>query len=453
MRKSVVNTLAIGVLFAAYCITEAWADGGDEDARPDVREFPEEFEAPVMRTWRGGLHPVYFPMMSFFSPAMMLAYFFREGVLASTIFSLLFLAILTFIYQFTWMGHDGSYVRMWQYPIVNPDSILSNKGAVGGFYCLIGYFGTVLFGGFLGDSASWSGFDTTSGGLPNGKGTVFSPRQRTFNAASMIATFRRGCGGFICPTKINDEDNADAPPAAAFSATKGGKPHTFKGDDTDTYQSTCCNAMTAVTGGQKVTFGVLWDVLLIVMMVGLVVGPIRDVMRAENILYDWFTLLVLLGVYAIVWIWYQPYQYGEMVDYPAWKWGPTDHSVPSTIDPELRQHLYIANNMKIYLRYYDKFHILYPIFTYVFISQLGFCIFSSVMWGMHALESAQFAQDAAEARWLVRQNITKEFVTVIIITVILAFPTIIGYCLFIKGVIKKPSPMPKKSAESVKGNE
>jgi len=403
--------------------------------------------------------------VSFYAPAMMIAYFFREGIAASFLFSGLFLLLLVLIYYCSFAGHDGSHVRMWQYPMPNYAPILSNKGAEGGFFLGICYLATVLLAGYLGDVVSWAGVDTTSEGMPRGR--LFQPRQRTHNAVSLLENFRRGCGGFICPLKVNDEDNADARQAPAFTANRAdfkrgsneadGNWKSYKAKDTegkvldedvDMYQSTCCNAFTASSGGTKITFGVLVDVLTIVSLVGLVVGPIRDRLREINVLYDWFTLLILLGVYLVIWIWYQPYQYGERIDFPAWKYGEKDKEYTGSDN----QERYNANNAKIYLRYYDKFHTLYPIFTYVFIAQLGFCIFSSVMWGMHAFEGAQYAQDAGEARYIVKQNLMMESITVVIISAILYIPSMLEYCLLVKGTVKKPSP--KANTEKMeKGSE
>ena len=422
---ALVLALAAPALGRELEIKVAKTKGIGEDTNDDLRMAGLRFDEPL---------PRYLAPTAMFSIGLIVAYMYMEGLGAVFLYGGFMQMLAFFFYLFTAAAADSEQA-VWQYPLANAKTILSNRGAVGGLYFSLAYWGYALMGGVVGEIISWATLDLKNGGHSKGPFRPFDQRHRHYKMATLRELWGRCFSRLCCPGDVNRD------------MVPGGYPkdpdYNWEGADMDRTKAAAgmddtnfSNSCTATSGGDQITWGVALDHIIIVMLIAAAAGPGMDIWKKP--VYAWIGFAIFVVVKGAILLFYQHYRYGEAID----------HRVETTqeeIDAAKQAGVItpsggvVANIRRVFDRLTSKFMALYPPFTHIFLFQIAYCILYTVMGSNGAFIRVRFAQNATEARYLANQNLLLEFVTVTISFGVLLLVAITTYFLIIKDVVKKPN--------------
>lgn len=421
----------------------------------------DDAPVPPIKFW----HPLpsYYTISSNVVVPLLVGYAFREGVVAAVFFSLVEWLIFAWAYYIASIATDADPV-MWSYGVFNYEPLLANRGAVGGFFWGIGYFGVVIFFGYLGDMCSWSKIDVQHGGKKTGEYDVVAVRQRTYKQFSLKSFFGRGCSRFLCPQSLNDEATLEGKgeggverflgdPDAQWKSVgvkpgSSSRPEAMDGT-TDAArgvtESTFTNSCVAYAPTHEVTWASFHDFFLLLAICRLAVAAGRDIWTVGSL--DWVGLGLLVLGFAIILMTYPMYRPGERIDYSPDRGTAAvqiQHQrmlgteAPARLEDEEQLRMANDNERRVYVRHFNKLEWLTWPFLHCFLAMLGV----SILYTVQDVEGAWrrrliFSADAYEMKYFAKQNLGLELFTLAIIGVTLM---LVGYGVYI-AVVKSKTPV------------
>lgn len=405
-------------------VAVAQTKGVGEDSNEDLRMAGVRFDEPL---------PRYLTPAAMVSVGIIVGYMYVEGLLAVFFCGAILQFAAFLFYLFAALGADAEE-STWQYGLANAKPILSNRGAVGGLYFSLAFWGYALMGGVLGEVISWATLDLDHGGRPGAPHVPYDRRHRHLKMATMKELTGRGFARLCCPPSLARDtlDDLGAEQLKSVASWGEGEDETkaAMGQD-DTYAT---NACVATTGGEELTWGVALDHILVVFFVAAAVGPGMDVWQLPGL--EWLGVLILAATMALVLVLYQYYSYGEAVDYPI---STSQAEIVKARDRgELTPSTETDNVRRVWTRLAGKVMVLYPPFVHIFLFNVARAITASAMGATGAYVRVRYAQNAVEARYLANQNLLLQFVADTIACSVLLVVAVATYYVIIKGAVKAP---------------
>ena len=310
--------------------------------------------------------PVYGTLTSLFGGAFFLGYAFRHGVLLALAFTFIEIMYMIFAYVVTQAsindrrgGHFGGIAdNRWhisEYGVVNWQSILSNRGAIGGEYFALAYLVIVFLAAVAGN--------LLSNAIPHKMADI----RDYFNCFA--------CGACYDAEAANAAKQMQAQMPAVTKSAEGTAAITT---------SMSCASIFATQPEQIVRGGVLLDMMGFYFAIRLTTGALRDVYRVTNDAWIGFAVLFVVFVYAMVF--YEMYAYGDRID--------------AKDDKGTQGKRYINKLTNV---------------TFIFVPILLFYLLMQSWYSSMAQRGAfariRFATDSDEAIYYARTNIQWEFIT------------------------------------------
>ena len=455
-RGAAATVLLLVALLMALCAAPADAilaedvkvaqpKGYDEDDKGRMASL--RFDEPL---------PRFCTPTAIFTISLIAAYIYDEGVIAAALFGAIFQVVAMLMYLWTAIAANTDEA-VWLYGLGNPKQVLSNKGAVGGFYFGLAFWGYTFLGGCLGETISWATVDYAHGGTPTGALRPYDKRHRHYKMGTLREIMGRGFSRLCCPAGLNrdtlpDEDFEEQAKAGRNTRemkdpTKTGgerKPTNGPGfpagsragmgmDDTN-----LTNACVATAGGDLITWGVALRHLTIVAVVAAAAGPGHDMFTIPR--YYWIGWAILVVTLALVLVLYQHREYGQFVLYPvntnndviAAETSPDGHSGKG---PHGWSHR--KNAREAYVAIINKLMVLTPPFVHIILFDLAMAITYTVFDNDATFKRVRFAYSAKEARYMANQNLLTEFITVVIVWGVLIVVATTCYLVVIKNATNR----------------
>jgi len=337
---------------------------------------------------------------SFFSIAFFFAYCCKRGYGVSIVACVLF-ALLYFIeYLIVLSVVDQDSIA--RYGLLNPRPILTNRGALGGPYFALYFFGLVGLAAGIGCVLSGTMIDEVVEQNQLGE-KRYRKHQRSYYLID--CSNHCGRGGTRCIdgcAKLNDDrwtasdDNGQLALESAEKLTAAAC--SSDGGEFDTGIAQAC---AATAPGDVIGFGVFVHFVGLITLFALATGPMADIW--SNPEWYGFVLLGLAIAFTIIMLSYPFYRYGKRIDYPT---------AVTRVRKRCQQRVWF---------FFEAMLVLVPFYVAAF-------IYFFVMGSLNAYGLIKFAIDAEEARYLAYQNVLSELVVLLSVAFFIWLVTRLVYC-------------------------
>lgn len=348
-----------------------------------------------------GSIPRFTSLTGFYPPALMLAYWYREHVFGAVFFYVLLhiFYLLTFVIFAIATDTDST---VWNFPFMNHEPLLTNRGAIGVDFVSLGYWAVVLMGAVDGEVASWAKLKPVDSET-EGQSTTSPYWRQSWKGDSLFNYVKISCARCFCVCCATDKEG-DGP--------------------------TVVNSFTGNAPGAQVMWAAFFQQYLMFTLIALVTGPVADVF--DHGTWYWLAVGATLVAFALIFAFYQNYTYGDYVAMSeADVLVKAQVATVAELNDEWKAYLE-SQQAAIYNRFYNKLEALYVPFIHIFLYMCGMAIFYTIMDTQDAFRRINFAGGVTEARRIARENLLLELFCIFIIWVTLTIVSTITWILVVR---------------------